>query len=400
MGCLPFARWRGFDCVLEYAIGQILPADRGGDRLDRPPSGQRIGPAVPPAGAEPPCRARTCARSGALVDFLGAAVAGDGRPRDGGRAVPGGLLARRSGCGCRRSGARSGLALFFLLAAAAMVPLVLLRPPSRIDGLRRLDRNSGRAHRPATAISDENATTTDGRLGRAVAGAYRARAAGREEGCGPARRRRGLRRHDPVALRALVLVLLVATLLRGRQRPHAPHRRRVRLAGRDGARELPRRRLGQSAAVYRQGPDHPARPAFRRDSADRRDARGADRQHAGHPRDRVLASTSRRPAASKSPSPDCAERDQRRHRGAPLHHHRSRRRHLAQCRRQRRDMAVYRHSRPAADDLARQGSGGADARRALAFLQARRRLRRHRRAGAVRTEEGRRHQRPAAALPV
>src|SRR5579863_2265887 len=44
---------------------------------------------------------------------------------------------------------------FLVLTAAATVPLVLVRFPSRHDGLRRLDKNAGLAHRPATAIGDE-----------------------------------------------------------------------------------------------------------------------------------------------------------------------------------------------------------------------------------------------------
>ena len=41
-----------------------------------------------------------------------------------------------------------GLGAFFLLAAAAFAPLLMVRVPTMQDGLRRLDRNSGRLHRP------------------------------------------------------------------------------------------------------------------------------------------------------------------------------------------------------------------------------------------------------------
>jgi hypothetical protein len=54
-----------------------------------------------------------------------------------------------------------GLGFFFLLTAAAFAPLLMLRIPSRMDGLRRLDRNSGLPHRPATAIADEIAAPTE-----------------------------------------------------------------------------------------------------------------------------------------------------------------------------------------------------------------------------------------------
>src|SRR5262249_18026386 len=54
-----------------------------------------------------------------------------------------------------------GLGVVFLLTAAAFAPVLMLRVPSRIEGLRRLDRNSGLPHRPATAIADEIAAPTE-----------------------------------------------------------------------------------------------------------------------------------------------------------------------------------------------------------------------------------------------
>src|SRR5258708_2122608 len=54
-----------------------------------------------------------------------------------------------------------GLGIFFLLTAAAFAPLLMLRVPSRAEGLRRLDRNSGLPHRPATAIADEIAAPSE-----------------------------------------------------------------------------------------------------------------------------------------------------------------------------------------------------------------------------------------------
>ncbi|MGH8639460.1 MAG: DUF4175 family protein, partial [Burkholderiales bacterium] len=54
-----------------------------------------------------------------------------------------------------------GIGVFFLIAAASLAPLFLVRLPSRTDALRRLDRNSGRLHRPATTISDEMAVATE-----------------------------------------------------------------------------------------------------------------------------------------------------------------------------------------------------------------------------------------------
>src|SRR5712671_5774246 len=58
------------------------------------------------------------------------------------------------------SGRAIGPCLFFLLAAAASVPLLRLRLPTRTDALRRLDGKSGLPHRPATTITDDIAVST------------------------------------------------------------------------------------------------------------------------------------------------------------------------------------------------------------------------------------------------
>jgi uncharacterized protein (TIGR02302 family) len=104
-----------------------------------------------------------------------------------------------------------GVGVFFLVTAAAFAPLFLVRVPSRTEALRRLDRNSGRPHRPATTISDEIAVATEDShsvvLWRAhIERALRAAAILRAGVPMPR-----LARRDPMALRALVLVLAVAT---------------------------------------------------------------------------------------------------------------------------------------------------------------------------------------------
>ena len=79
------------------------------------------------------------------------------------------------------------------------------------DGLRRLDRGSGLPHRPATAIADDMAPTPEDSWSRALWRAHVARAmrAARALKAGwPAPR---LMARDPYALRALVLILAVAT---------------------------------------------------------------------------------------------------------------------------------------------------------------------------------------------
>ncbi|MBX9774423.1 MAG: TIGR02302 family protein [Xanthobacteraceae bacterium] len=103
-----------------------------------------------------------------------------------------------------------GLGVFCLIGAAALLPLLRLRLPSRTEKLRRLDRNSGLTHRPATTISDRIAGETDdghavalwrAHIERALRSAKTLRA-GLPMPRVPAR--------DPMALRALVLMLVIA----------------------------------------------------------------------------------------------------------------------------------------------------------------------------------------------
>jgi uncharacterized protein (TIGR02302 family) len=104
-----------------------------------------------------------------------------------------------------------GLGVFFLLTAAAFAPLLMLRVPSRIEGLRRLDRNSGLPHRPATAIADEIAVPTEDSYSVALWRAHieRTLRAAKTLRAGTPMPRLALR--DPFAVRALVAVLVVAT---------------------------------------------------------------------------------------------------------------------------------------------------------------------------------------------
>jgi uncharacterized protein (TIGR02302 family) len=105
-------------------------------------------------------------------------------------------------------GRAMALALFVLLAFAASLPLVWFRWPNREEGLSRLDRGSGIAHRPATALSDT--VTTQDPVALALWQAQRERtiAALKRIRAGlPSPR---LRLYDPWALRGLVAVMLVA----------------------------------------------------------------------------------------------------------------------------------------------------------------------------------------------
>ena len=104
-----------------------------------------------------------------------------------------------------------GVLAFALVALAALWRLVRLQVPGEAEALRRIDRNSGVLHRPATAVSDRLAVTQSDPMSAALWQAHLTRAL---------RAARNLRAgwpmpqlvvRDPFALRALVAVLLIAT---------------------------------------------------------------------------------------------------------------------------------------------------------------------------------------------
>ncbi len=103
------------------------------------------------------------------------------------------------------------LFIFLLVAAAAAAPLVMLRLPSIYDGLRRLDRSSGESHRPATAIADEIAANQHDPVAQALWRAHveRVLLSARKFKAGWPQPKLSLR--DPMALRALVVLLVVVT---------------------------------------------------------------------------------------------------------------------------------------------------------------------------------------------
>jgi len=103
-----------------------------------------------------------------------------------------------------------GLLLFVVFTAIAAAPLAMLRLPSIADGLRRLDRNSGKMHRPATAVADEIAANQHDPVAQALWRAHveRALLSARKLRAGWPSPQLALR--DPMALRALVLLLAVA----------------------------------------------------------------------------------------------------------------------------------------------------------------------------------------------
>ncbi len=104
-----------------------------------------------------------------------------------------------------------GLFAFAIALAATTAPLLFLRFPSIAAGLRRLDRASGRPHRPATAIADEIATSRDDAWSLALWRAHVERALAAARGLSPGIPMPRLAARDPVAVRALVLILVVVT---------------------------------------------------------------------------------------------------------------------------------------------------------------------------------------------
>ncbi len=104
-----------------------------------------------------------------------------------------------------------GLVLFGLLAIAALAPLVFVRFPSAADGLKRLDATSGISHRPATVLADELAVTSSDPVSLALWRAHVERALAAARGLKAGWPMPRLASRDPYAIRALVLVLAVAT---------------------------------------------------------------------------------------------------------------------------------------------------------------------------------------------
>ena len=104
-----------------------------------------------------------------------------------------------------------GLFIFAVATIAAAVPLIRLRLPSVTDGLRRLDHSSGELHRPATAINDEIAANKHDPVGETLWRAHveRTLMSARKLKAGWPAPRLALR--DPIALRALVLILVTAS---------------------------------------------------------------------------------------------------------------------------------------------------------------------------------------------
>jgi uncharacterized protein (TIGR02302 family) len=115
-----------------------------------------------------------------------------------------------------------GLGSFVLLGLAALFPLVRFRWPSREEGLSRLDRGTGIRHRPATALADT--LVSQDPVARALWQAQRERTLASIKRIRAGLPSPRLAIHDPWALRALVVMLMVAAYVA------AGDERRLRIA--------------------------------------------------------------------------------------------------------------------------------------------------------------------------
>jgi uncharacterized protein (TIGR02302 family) len=110
-----------------------------------------------------------------------------------------------------------GLPAFALLFVASLWPLARVRPPSRRDALRRLDRLGGVADRPAAALDDRLPASADA-TARALWALHQERELARADALKVERPRPAVARRDPLELRvALALVLLVGAVFAGPQ---------------------------------------------------------------------------------------------------------------------------------------------------------------------------------------
>ena len=104
-----------------------------------------------------------------------------------------------------------GLFVFAVALVASALPLLIVRLPSIQDGLRRLDRSTGETHRPATTVADRIAANRQDPVAQALWQAHveRALLSARKFKAGWPSPRLSLR--DPMAFRALVLILVAAS---------------------------------------------------------------------------------------------------------------------------------------------------------------------------------------------
>jgi uncharacterized protein (TIGR02302 family) len=104
-----------------------------------------------------------------------------------------------------------GVALFALLLIVALVPAIRIRIPGLRDAVARLDRANPAAHRPATALTDKLATKAEDPMAAALWHAHLQRTADAAKNLRAGLPQPKLALRDPFALRALILLGVVAT---------------------------------------------------------------------------------------------------------------------------------------------------------------------------------------------
>jgi len=104
-----------------------------------------------------------------------------------------------------------GFALFVVMGLAALFPFIRFRWPSREQGLSRLDHGSGIRHRPATELTDTLASQDP--VAQALWRVQRERTLASLKRIRAGLPSPRLAIHDPLALRALVVVMMVATFV-------------------------------------------------------------------------------------------------------------------------------------------------------------------------------------------
>lgn len=104
-----------------------------------------------------------------------------------------------------------GLVLFAALFAFALIPALRIRPPSSAETLSRLDRESHLPHRPATALADQIASRPDDPVAAALWRAHVARMSAQLGSLRAGLPSPRLAAIDRQALRALVLLGVIAT---------------------------------------------------------------------------------------------------------------------------------------------------------------------------------------------
>lgn len=104
-----------------------------------------------------------------------------------------------------------GVGLFALLLIVALVPAIRIRIPGLRDAVARLDRANPAAHRPATALTDKLATKAEDPMAAALWRAHLQRTADAAKNLRAGLPQPKLALRDPFALRALILLGVVAT---------------------------------------------------------------------------------------------------------------------------------------------------------------------------------------------